>query len=106
MAPGLVGPEKAARGKKPTDVWWHTIVPTRGAERTGYATQKPLGVVERIVRVHSRPGDLVLDFFAGSGTTGEAAARHGRDFLLIDESPEAVDVMARRLASWSPVVER
>lgn len=106
MAPGLVGPEKAARGKKPTDVWWHTIVPTRGAERTGYATQKPLGVVERIVRVHSRPGDLVLDFFAGSGTTGEAAARHGRDFLLVDESPEAVDVMARRLAAWSPVVER
>ena len=78
MAPGLVGPEKAARGKTPTDVWWHTIVSPTGKEKTGYATQKPLGILERIVKVHSNPGDLVLDFFAGSGTTGEAATRHGR----------------------------
>ncbi len=98
MAPGLVGPEKAARGKTPTDVWWQTIVPTAGRERTGYPTQKPLPILERIVRVHSNPGDLVLDFFAGSGTTGEAAARNGRDFLLIDHNLEAVQVMARRLA--------
>lgn len=102
MAPGLVGPEKAARGKTPTDVWWHTIVPTNGKERTGYATQKPLGIVERIVKVHSRPGDLCLDFFAGSGTLGEAAAKHGRDFLLVDSSPEAFEVMKRRLAPWAP----
>ena len=68
MAPGLVGPEKAARGKTPTDVWWHTVVPTNGKEKTGYATQKPLGIVERIVKMHSNPGDLCLDFFAGSGT--------------------------------------
>jgi len=101
-APGLVGPEKAARGKTPTDVWWHTIVPTNGRERTGYATQKPLGIVSRIVAVHSRPGDLVLDFFAGSGTTGEAAARLGREFLLVDSSAEAVRVMQRRLAAWAP----
>ena len=98
MAPGLVGPEKAARGKTPTDVWWQTIVPTGGRERTGYPTQKPLPILERIVRVHSKPGELVLDFFAGSGTTGEAAARNGRDFLLVDEHPAAVQVMARRLA--------
>ena len=104
MAPGLAGPEKAARGKTPTDVWWHTIVPTRGRERTGYATQKPLGVVERIVRVHSRPGDLCLDFFAGSGTLGEAAARLGRDFLLIDSNPEAIEVMRKRLAFAEPEV--
>jgi site-specific DNA-methyltransferase (adenine-specific) len=104
MAPGLVGPEKAARGKTPTDVWWHTIVPTRGHERTGYATQKPLGVVERIVRVHSRPGDLCLDFFAGSGTLGEAAARLGRDFLLIDSNPQAIEVMRKRLAFAEPEV--
>ncbi len=102
MAPGLVGPEKAARGKFPTDVWWHTIVAPRSRERTGYATQKPLGVLERIVKVHSRPGDLVLDFFAGSGTTGEAAARHGRRFLLVDSSREACRMMARRLARWEP----
>ncbi len=102
MAPGLVGPEKAARGKTPTDVWWHTVVPTAGSERTGYATQKPLGLVERIVRVHSSPGDLVLDFFAGSGTFGEAAARLGRRFILVDHSPEAVDVMRRRLAFAKP----
>ena len=70
MAPGLVGPEKAARGKTPTDVWWHTIVGTNSREKTGYATQKPLGVIERLVRVHSNPGDLIVDFFAGSGTTG------------------------------------
>jgi site-specific DNA-methyltransferase (adenine-specific) len=105
MAPGLVGPEKAARGKTPTDVWWHTVVPTSGKEKTGYPTQKPLGVLERIVKVHSRPGDVVLDFFAGSGTTGEAAARHGRGFILVDEHPEAIDVMRRRLAPWEPVVE-
>lgn len=97
MAPGLVGKEKAKRGKTPTDVWWHTIVPTNGKEKTGYPTQKPLGVLERIVKVHSEPGDFVLDFFAGSGTTGEAAAKHGRRFLLIDENPEAIDVMRRRL---------
>ena len=100
MAPGLVGAEKAARGKTPTDVWWHTIVSPTGKEKTGYATQKPLGVLERIVRVHSNPEDTVLDFFAGSGTTGAAAARHGRRFLLVDESDEAVAVMKRRLMAY------
>jgi site-specific DNA-methyltransferase (adenine-specific) len=100
MAPSLVGPEKAARGKVPTDVWWQTIVSPTGREKTGYPTQKPLALLERIVRVHSDPGDLILDFFAGSGTTGEAAARQGRDYLLVDDNPEAVRVMARRLA-WS-----
>lgn len=102
MAPGLVGAEKAARGKTPTDVWWQTIVPTNGKERTGYPTQKPLAILERIVRVHSNPGDLVLDFFAGSGTTGEAAMRHGRRFLLVDNSPVAAAIMAHRLAGAQP----
>ncbi len=106
MAPGLVGPEKAARGKTPTDVWWHTIVAPTGREKTGYATQKPLGVLERIVKVHSRKGDLLVDFFAGSGTLGEAAARHGRDFLLIDDQPEAVAVMTERLQAWDPELVR
>lgn len=98
MAPDLVTQEKAARGKTPTDVWWQTIVPTNGREKTGYPTQKPLKILERIVRVHSDPGDTVLDFFAGSGTTGEAAARLGRDFLLVDNNPEAIRVMERRLS--------
>ncbi len=102
MAPGLVGKEKAARGKTPTDVWWHTIVGTNAKERTGYVTQKPLGVIERIVKVHSKPGDLLLDFFAGSGTLGEAAARNGRDFILIDNNPQAAQVMARRLHFCNP----
>lgn len=97
MAPGLVGAEKAARGKTPTDVWWHTIVSPTGKEKTGYATQKPLGVLERIVRVHSNPGDMVLDFFAGSGTTGAAAAKNGRKFCMVDESAEAIAVMEKRL---------
>ena len=100
MAPGLVGKEKAARGKTPTDVWWHTIVSPNGREKTGYPTQKPLGILERIVKVHSNPGDTVLDFFAGSGTTGEAAARHGRDYILVDSNPEAARVMAVRLADY------
>lgn len=100
MAPGLVGPEKAARGKTPTDVWWHTIVSPTGKEKTGYPTQKPLAIVERIVRVHSNPGDRLLDFFAGSGTLGEAAARNGRDAVLVDVSEAAVAVMKRRLAAW------
>jgi len=102
MAPQLVGAEKAARGKTPTDVWWHTIVPTNGREKTGYATQKPLGILNRIVAVHSDPGAVVLDFFAGSGTTGEAAALAGRGFVLIDESRDAVEIMAARLAAYDP----
>lgn len=102
MAPGLVGKEKAARGKTPTDVWWHTIVPTHGRERTGYATQKPLGVLNRIIKVHSKPGDTVLDFFAGSGTTGEAAARLGRDCVLMDNNPEAMTIMQERLSFARP----
>jgi site-specific DNA-methyltransferase (adenine-specific) len=97
MAPGLVTPEKVARGKLPTDVWWHTIVSTNGSERTGYATQKPEGVLRRIVQASSAAGDWVLDFFAGSGTTGAVAQALGRRFLLVDESPDAVDVMRRRL---------
>jgi site-specific DNA-methyltransferase (adenine-specific) len=97
MAPDLVGPEKAARGKIPTDVWWITVVPTNSREKTGYPTQKPLKLLERIVRVHSNPGDLVLDFFAGSGTTGQAAANLGRRFVLIDCSRDAVLVMRKRL---------
>ena len=96
MAPGLVGPEKAARGKLPTDTWWHTIVSPTGKEKLGYPTQKPLGVLTRVVQASSPPGGLVLDFFAGSGTTGEAARRERRRFLLVDESAEAIDVMRRR----------
>jgi site-specific DNA-methyltransferase (adenine-specific) len=98
MAPKLVGEEKARRGKTPTDVWWNTIVSPTGKERTGYPTQKPLTILERIVCVHSNPGDRVLDFFAGSGTTGEAALRHGRSATLVDSNPEAIEVMTRRLS--------
>jgi site-specific DNA-methyltransferase (adenine-specific) len=98
MAPSLVGAEKAQRGKTPTDVWWLTIVPTNSKEKTGYPTQKPLKLLERIVRVHSAVGDWVLDFFAGSGTTGEAAARLGRRFVLIDNHPDAIRIMTERLA--------
>jgi len=97
MAPGLVTPEKAARGKLPTDVWWHTIVPTSGREKTGYPTQKPEGILRRIVQASSRPGDRVLDLFAGSGTTGAVAAALGRDAVLIDDNPDAVAVMRRRM---------
>lgn len=101
MAPDLAGAEKAARGKIPTDVWWNTIVPTNGREKTGYPTQKPLAIVERIVRAHSRPGDMVLDFFAGSGTTGEAALKNGRNVILIDKSKESVRVMKERMKKLS-----
>ena len=100
MAPGLAGADKAARGKVPTDVWWKTIVPTNGREKTGYATQKPMGIVERIVKVHSKEGDRCLDCFAGSGTLGEAAAKNGRDFILIDSNPEAIRVMRKRLKNY------
>ena len=98
LAPGLVGPEKAARGKLPTDVWWMTIVPTSGRERTGYPTQKPLRLLERIITASSNPGDLVADFFAGSGTTAVAAARLGRRHLAVDTNPEAIRIIERRLA--------
>jgi site-specific DNA-methyltransferase (adenine-specific) len=98
MAPGLAGPEKAAKGKLPTDTWWHTIVPTNGKEKTGYPTQKPLGIVRRIVAASSNPGDTVLDFFAGSGTTGAACLELGRQFVLVDNNPQSMDVMHKRFA--------
>ena len=98
MAPGLVTPEKAELGKLPTDVWWHTIVSPTGRERTGYPTQKPEGVLRRIVQASSREGDWVLDFFAGSGTTGAVAAALGRRFLLVDSSADAIAVMRGRFA--------
>lgn len=97
MAPGLVTAEKAARGKLPTDVWWHTIVPTTGREKTGYPTQKPEGILRRIVQASSRPGDRVLDLFAGSGTTGAVASALGRDAVLVDDNPEAIRVMRERM---------
>jgi site-specific DNA-methyltransferase (adenine-specific) len=99
MAPGLVTAEKAAKGKLPTDVWWHTIVPTNGREKTGYPTQKPEGIVRRMVQASTREGDWCMDFFAGSGTLGAVAAKLGRRFVLIDSSPEAYGVMLRRLGA-------
>ena len=103
MAPGLVGEEKAARGKLPTDTWWHTIVPTNGKEKTGYPTQKPLGILRRIVQASSRPGDLVMDFFAGSGTLGAACLELNRRFLLIDNNPQAIQVMRQRFTGVSDI---
>jgi DNA modification methylase len=103
MAPSLVGAEKATRGKRPTDCWWHTIVPPGGKERTGYPTQKPLGILRRIVRTSSPPGGLVADFFAGSGTTGVAAHEAGRRFVLVDQSEEALRVMTHRFAGYRDV---
>ena len=99
MAPGLVTAAKAELGKLPTDVWWHTIVSPTGREKTGYPTQKPEGILRRMVQASTRPGDWVLDFFAGSGTLGAVAAQLGRLFVLVDEHPEAIAVMRRRLAS-------
>jgi site-specific DNA-methyltransferase (adenine-specific) len=104
MAPGLVGPEKAARGKTPTDTWWHTIVPTNGKEKTGYPTQKPLGILRRIVQASSPRNGLVLDFFAGSGATGAACLEFERNFILVDNNVEAMEVMAKRFAGV-PAVE-
>ena len=98
LAPGLVTPEKAALGKTPTDVWWHTIVSPTGSEKTGWPTQKPLAILERIIKVHTRPGDAVLDFFAGSGTTGVAAVKLGRSCVLVDCDEEAVAIMKSRMS--------
>jgi site-specific DNA-methyltransferase (adenine-specific) len=103
MAPGLVTPEKVAKGKLPTDVWWHTIVSPTGKEKTGYPTQKPAGILRRIIQASSREGDWVLDFFAGSGTTGAVAAALGRKFLLIDQNPESLAVMHERLGALPEV---
>ena len=105
MAPGLVTPEKVARGKLPTDVWWHTIVSPTGKEKTGYATQKPEGILRRIVQASSAPGDWVLDFFAGSGTTGAVAAALDRRFVLIEQNPEAIEIMRSRLPSGTRFIE-
>ena len=105
MAPGLVTPEKVERGKLPTDVWWHTIVSPTGKEKTGYATQKPEGILRRIVQASSAPGDWVLDFFAGSGTTGAVAAALDRRFVLIEQNPEAIEIMRSRLPSGTRFIE-
>jgi site-specific DNA-methyltransferase (adenine-specific) len=101
MAPGLVTPEKIERGKLPTDVWWHTIVSPTGKEKTGYPTQKPVGILRRIIQASSKPGDVVLDFFAGSGTTGFVANELGRRFILVDQNPESIEVMKDRLPNGS-----
>lgn len=104
MAPGLCGKEKAERGKTLTDVWWHTIVPTNGSEKTGYPTQKPLGILERIVKIHSKPGDICLDTFAGSGSFGEACVSLGRNVVLIDKNEDAIKIMQKRLAEYEPTL--
>ena len=101
MAPGLVTPEKVERGKLPTDVWWHTIVSPTGKEKTGYPTQKPVGILRRIIQASSKPGDVVLDFFAGSGTTGFVANELGRKFILVDQNPESIEVIKTRLPKGS-----
>lgn len=112
MAPGLVGAEKAAKGKTPTDTWWHTIVSPNGREKTGYPTQKPRGILDRIVKVHSQPGDLLLDFFAGSGSFGESAVELRRKCILMDANEEALGVMEKRFAeidvewnNWTPATQ-
>jgi site-specific DNA-methyltransferase (adenine-specific) len=101
MAPGLVTPEKIEKGKLPTDVWWHTIVSPTGKEKTGYPTQKPVGILRRIIQASSKPGDVVLDFFAGSGTTGFVANELGRRFILVDQNPESIQVIKDRLPKGS-----
>jgi site-specific DNA-methyltransferase (adenine-specific) len=101
MAPGLVTPEKIERGKLPTDVWWHTIVSPTGKEKTGYPTQKPVGILRRIIQASSKPGDVVLDFFAGSGTTGFVANELGRRFILVDQNSESIQVIKDRLPKGS-----
>lgn len=101
MAPKLVGEEKARIGKTPTDVWWHTIVSPNGKEKTGYVTQKPLGILSRIVKVHSRPGDMLCDFFAGSGSFGEAAYKNERNCILMDRNSQAINIMKKRFASYN-----
>ena len=101
MAPGLVTPEKVEKGKLPTDVWWHTIVSPTGKEKTGYPTQKPIGILRRIIQASSKPGDTVLDFFAGSGTTGFVANELGRKFILVDQNPESIEVIKDRLPNGS-----
>jgi site-specific DNA-methyltransferase (adenine-specific) len=106
MAPGLVGPEKAARGKLPTDTWWHTIVSPTGKEKLGYPTQKPLSILRRIVCASSPPEGLVLDYFAGSGTTGAAALAESRRFILVDDHEDAIATMKRRFASESSIAFR
>jgi site-specific DNA-methyltransferase (adenine-specific) len=103
MAPGLVGPEKAARGKLPTDTWWNTIVATNSKEKTGYPTQKPVAILNRIVLASSNPQDVVLDFFAGSGTLGEVCLKHNRRFILVDNNPAAIEVMRRRFSETTDI---
>lgn len=105
LAPTLVGPEKAARGKTLTDVWWCTIVPTKGKEKTGFCTQKPLKILSRIVKVSSPSNGVVLDFFAGSGTTGEAALINNRSFVLIDSDPNAIAIMRKRFHNYKNCIE-
>lgn len=105
MAPALVGKEKATKGKTPTDTWWHTIVSPTGKEKTGYPTQKPRGIIDRIVKVHSRPGDMLCDVFAGSGTLGEAALELKRNCILIDSNPAAMDIMKTRFEKYAEAIE-
>ena len=104
MAPSLVGPEKAAKGKPPTDSWWQTIVSPNSREKTGYPTQKPIAIMNRIIKVHSNENDKILDFFAGSGSTGEAAIENNRNAILIDNNPQAISTMKNRFKNHKNVI--
>lgn len=103
MAPALVGPEKAAIGKTPTDVWFKTIVPTNSKEKTGYPTQKPLSILNRIVTIHSNVGSNCLDFFAGSGSFGDACYKNSRNCVLIDQNEQAIDIMKKRFSTYENI---
>ncbi len=85
------------RGKVPEDWWYFPVVARLHNERTGYPTQKPEALLERILLASSRPGDLVADFFCGSGTTPLVAARHGRRFLATDATFRAIHATRARL---------
>jgi site-specific DNA-methyltransferase (adenine-specific) len=85
------------RGKVPEDWWYFPVVARLHNERTGYPTQKPEALLKRIILASSNPGDLIADFFCGSGTTAFVAAQQGRRFISSDESPRAIHTTRSRL---------
>jgi len=90
-----------ARGKVPEDWWYFPVVARLHSERTGYPTQKPEALLERVILASSNPGDLVADFFCGAGTTTVVAERLERHFIASDVSWRAVHTARARLAGLS-----
>lgn len=92
-----LNPENTIKGKNPTNVWEINRLNGNSKERVGHPTQKPVKIINRLVKALSYPGSIVLDFFAGSGTVGRVCITEGRHCLMCDNDPSTIDYFKKHL---------